>query len=238
MAHVSLLERPVMTAHEAARQLRMPAVSLLRWLEGHTGTATHYDAVLREQPTGSLDMTWGEFVEARYLRAYRTQKGVPLQRLRPFIAQLRQEFGVPYPLAHFRPFVDPNRGLLVRLAEQVNLPPELWPLQELRNGQLVITSAVGEYLSRVEFADDPAAVSEQSDENRVVVRIRPRGKRSPLVMDPLVASGAATIRGTRTEALAERAAAGEGADEIAAEFDLTVAEVQAALSWEWDKSAV
>lgn len=36
MCVVQVLSQPVMTATEAARQLRMPARTLVNWLEGHT----------------------------------------------------------------------------------------------------------------------------------------------------------------------------------------------------------
>jgi hypothetical protein len=59
-----------MTSQEAARQLGIPATTLIRGLEGdHRGGAC-YPPVLREEPTGQADMSWGEVVEARYLRAY------------------------------------------------------------------------------------------------------------------------------------------------------------------------
>jgi hypothetical protein len=37
---------------------------------------------------------------------------VSLQRLRPFIAQCRERFGLRYPLAHLRPFTEGRRRLL------------------------------------------------------------------------------------------------------------------------------
>ena len=89
MDSVVLLDRRVMTAQEAARQLAIPATTLIRWLEGEHRAGRSYPPVLREQPTGQPDMTWGEVVEARYLRAYRA-KNVPMQRLRPFIAGMRR----------------------------------------------------------------------------------------------------------------------------------------------------
>ena len=49
-------------------------------------------------------VTWGEFVELGYLREYQ-RKGVPLQRLRPVIDELRREFTTPYPLATARPYI-------------------------------------------------------------------------------------------------------------------------------------
>ncbi|MGH7511049.1 MAG: hypothetical protein ACREMZ_16520 [Gemmatimonadales bacterium] len=67
--------------------------------------------MLRSEPSPRGDVTWGEMVEADYLRAYRS-KGVSLQRLRPFIAECRERFGLRYPLALLRPFTDGRRLLL------------------------------------------------------------------------------------------------------------------------------
>ena len=58
--------------------------------------------MIRDVPTGDDIVTWGEFVELGYLREYR-RWGVPLQRLRPMIEELRREFATPYPLATARP---------------------------------------------------------------------------------------------------------------------------------------
>jgi uncharacterized protein (DUF433 family) len=223
---VELLDRRVMTAHEAARQLRIPATTLIRWLEGEQRGGTWYPPVLREEPTGQPEITWGEVVEARYLRAYRA-KNVPMQRLRPFIADMRQQFGVPYPLAHFRPFASGQR-LLLEVQDQLQLPESLRMIYEVNTGQLILDPRVVGFLDRVEFADTPG---------QEAVRIRPAGKDSPVVIDPGISSGASTVRGTRTEILAEQASAGAAVDEIAEDFRLPVDVVKAALSYEWSAPA-
>ena len=215
-----------MTAQEAARQLAIPATTLIRWLEGENRAGTSYPPVLREQPTGQPDMTWGEVVEARYLRAYRA-KNVPMQRLRPFIAGMRQEFGVPYPLAHFRPFTS-GRRLLLEVQEQLHLPEALRMIYEVSPGQLILDPRVVGFLERVDFSDS----GEQE-----ALRIRPAGKDSPVVIDPLISSGASTVRGIRTEILAEQANAGAPVDEIAEDFSLPLDMVKAALSYEWSADA-
>lgn len=122
------------------------------WLEGGEPQGFRYEPVLRAEPTGSNQVTWGEMVAARYLRAYRER--VPMQRLRPFIAALRSEFGALYPLAHFRPYVDENRSLVLRLQEEAGLRDDLWLVFQLRAGHLRINPAVvNEFLDRVEFAE-------------------------------------------------------------------------------------
>ena len=221
MSPLHLLDRPVMTAPEAARQLGIPATTLMRWLDGAQGGGRWYAPVLREEPTGSAEMTWGEIVEARYLRAYRA-KSVPMQRLRPFISDMRQQFGIPYPLAHFKPFAS-GRRLLLEAQEQAHLPDNMRMVYEVSTGQLILDPRVTGVLDRVEFADG---------ENEAL-RIRPAGKDSPVVIDPLIASGASTVRGTRTEVLAEQASAGSPVEEIAADFGMPVELVKYALSYEW-----
>ena len=65
------------------------------------------------------------------------------------------------------------------------------------------------------------------------IALRPAGRKSPVIMRPTLASGAATVRGTRTEILAEAADTGMTVEEIAEDFLLTPDEVRAALSYEW-----
>lgn len=226
MDSVVLLDRRVMTAQEAARQLAIPATTLIRWLEGEHRAGTWYPPVLREEPSGDPAMTWGEMVEARYLRAYRA-RNVPMQRLRPFIAGMRQEFGVPYPLAHFKPFAS-GRRLLLEVQEQLHVPEALRMVHEVSTGQLILDRRVAGFLERVDFSE----TGEQE-----ALRIRPAGKDSPVVIDPLISSGASTVRGIRTEILAEQASAGTPVDEIAEDFGLPLDVVKSALSYEWSADA-
>lgn len=58
-----------------------------------------------------------------------------------------------------------------------------------------------------------------------------------VVVDPEKAFGAPTVRGIRTEALAEPVDAGEPAEVVAEDFSLDVAEVKAALAYEWSHAA-
>lgn len=223
---VKLLDRRVMTAREAARQLRIPETTLIHWLEGERRRGAWYPPVLREAPTGSAEVTWGEMVEARYLREYRS-RNVSMQRLRPFIADMRQRFGLPYPLAHLKPFTS-GRRLLLEAQDEQHLPRGLRMIYEVSTGQLILDSRVIGFLERVDFSDE---------EDQAAERIRPAGKDSPVVIDPRIASGASTVRGTRTEILAEQANAGASVDEIAEDFRLPLQLVKSALSYEWSAPA-
>jgi uncharacterized protein (DUF433 family) len=223
---VSLLDRPVMTVGEAARQLRIPVTTLERWIEGGRRKDVWYSPVLREKPTGTLQMTWGEIVEARYLRAYR-DRSVSLQTLRDYIEALRETLGTPYPLAHSKPFIGSGRRLVLQAQEQAGLPRSLWTVYEATTGQLILGAPAENFFDRVDFSDKTGEAE----------ALRPATKMSPVTMRPNLSSGAATVGGTRTEILAEASSTGMTVDEIAEDFRLTSAEVRAALSYEWDQAA-
>jgi uncharacterized protein (DUF433 family) len=227
VGELTVLGRRVLSVREAARQLRMPPTTLIHWLEGGERQGRRYDPVLRVEPTGSRDMTWGEMVEARYLRAYR-QKSVPMQQLRPFISRLRDEFGVPYPLAHFRPFIGDGRRLLLEVQESVKLPGTLSAVYEVKSGQIILDPRAAEFLDRVEFAEDG---------DRSAERIYPAGRESPVVMDPRISSASPAVHGIRTEILAELADADVPVEDIAADFGLPLSVVKAAVAYEWSYAA-
>lgn len=82
-------------------------------------------------------------------------RNVTLQRMRPAIVKLRDEFG-RYPLAHSRPFLDVDGRELVRVVqEDVGLERQL-QLVVVRDGQLLLTPAAERFRSAVEY-DGPVA---------------------------------------------------------------------------------
>lgn len=222
-----VLERELYPTREAARLLRVPESTLRWWLEGRTARGKLYPPVLREEPTGSGLVTWGEFVEAGYLREYR-RRDVPLGELRRFIDNLRDELGIAYPLAHFRPFISGNRRLVLELQRKAQVPAEFGLVLEVTTGQLLLGRAAESFIERVEFSPEG---------NQQAIRIFPAGKDSPVIIDPERAFGAPSIKGIRTDALAELIDAGEPPEEVARDFGLTVDTVKAAVAFEWSLSA-
>lgn len=198
--------------------LRLPTNTLRRWLEGTEVVGKPYPPVIRPESTGSDAVTWGEFVEAGLLRGYREKK-VSMQRMRPFIERMRKEFGVPYPLAHFKPLVT-NKQLVYELQIESDLPPALFLVQETAD-QMVWAEPIRKFLETVEFAP----------ELDVPIRIFPLGKQQPVVIDPDVSYGIPQIRGIRTELIAESVRAG-GLDEAVASWGIGPGEVDAAVTWE------
>jgi hypothetical protein len=186
---LSLLERPLSEEVLASSVLDVPRSTLHWWLEGGERRGKVYPPVLRVEPTGSNEVTWGELVEARYLRAYRKDFGVKLGSLRAFIDLLRESVGVPYPLARARPWVGPDRRLLIQAQRDAELHPVLSPCYEPSSGQVLLTPPAQSFLERVEVDQEGTGV---------VVRLHPAGKESPVVIDPEVRFGSPSVAGIPT----------------------------------------
>ena len=220
---LTVLDRPLYDELLAASVLDVPCSTLHWWLEGGERRGRVYPPVLRLEPTGSTEVTWGELVEARYLRAYRRELGVRLQSLRSFIAYLRESLDVPYPLAHARPWVGPDRRLLIEAQRDAELEPDLWCCYEPPTGQVLLTPPAESFLERVEF---------DQEGNGIVVRLHPAGRQSPVVIDPEIRFGSPSVAGVPTETLDEMVHAGDSIESVATGYDLSLDEVVAALDFE------
>lgn len=221
---LTILDRPLYSTGEAADLLGVPPTTLKRWLHGYTHRGVDHPPVIRMQTASNDEVTWGEFVEAGYLREYR-QRNVRLQELRPFIDGLRDRFGIPYPLAHFKPFVAANRHLVLDLQEELGLDRRLFAVMPSRRNQgqqLVLSGPASAFLDKVEF--DP-----QTD---IATAIRPLGPTGLVEIRPDLSFGIPTVNGIRTEILHEAFLAGESVDAIARAWELDVVFVEAAMRWE------
>lgn len=216
----TVLEREMYTEAGAARLLRVPPATLHYWLEGGERRGKTYQPIIREAPTGSRRVTWAEFIEAGLLREYRRDHSVPMQELRAFINILRDRLGVPYPLAHARPYSS-GRELLWQAQQDTNLAPDFALVAEVRNQYLLLPAAAA-FVQRVTWEDDVAA------------RWRPDAyPDSPVVIDPGIDYGSPTVHGVKTETLAELVESGEDEEYLADMYGLSVADVRSALAYEW-----
>lgn len=225
MSEVAILERSVYGVAEAAELLSLRPERVRAWLDGYTRKQTSYPPVIRESRTGSDVVTWGEYVELGYLREYRNHN-VSLQRLRVVIDKLRDELQTPYPLATARPFVH-DRDLVWQVQEDANLPRTLAIV--VRTEQVIgLGDVASRFLRKVEF---------EEPEQGNIVRMRPAGRTSPVVMDPMMRFGRPTVGGASTERLWELYDAGEPPEWIARAYSLTIEEVNAALAYEEQRLA-
>ena len=218
-AQVSVLDRPVYGLSDAASLLGLNWSRARAWLDGYERKSVRYPPVVRPCSTGETVVSWGEFVELGYLREYR-RKGVPLQRLRPVIEALREEFQTPYPLATAKPYVG-DRELVMKLQEDNDLPQQIAIV--VRSGQTVMLAREAErFFKKVAF--DP---SDDGD----VCRLHPAGRTTPVVIDPLVRFGRPSVESVAVERLWELHDAGESVDEIAEAYEMGRHLVEAAVTY-------
>lgn len=218
MTQPTVLDREMFAEAEAARLLRVPQGTLHYWLEGGTRRNKEYSPIIRVESTNSRVVTWAEFVEAGLLRSYR-QHRVPMAELRTFIDELRNALGVPYPLAHQRPYVS-GRTLVLEAQTQAGLAGEFC-LVATANDQLVLTSPAREFVERVTWEGDTAAGWRPHDDPH-----------SPVLMSPDVRFGQPQVGGISTDIIWEHDQGGEDIYEIAEAFDLTPEDVRWALAYE------
>ncbi|WP_307874937.1 DUF433 domain-containing protein [Frankia nepalensis] len=222
---VTVLDRELYSMGEAAHLLSVKPARLRAWVDGYTRGQTHYEPVIRSERTGSELLTWGEFVEAGYLREYRVH-GVSLQKMRVVVQRLRERFGVPYPLAHARPYVF-QRDIVLEVQEELGLDSGLVMVRRVRDGQLVLAQKAQDFFGKVEFA--AGAGTADDDE---AVRLRPDSSAPQVVLDPLRGLGSPVVRNTRTANLYELWSAGESIAEIAEAYELPNGDVEAAVRYE------
>jgi uncharacterized protein (DUF433 family) len=214
------LNQEMFAEAEAARLLQVAQGTLHYWLEGGTRGRREYLPIIRPSATGSRLVTWGEFIEAGFLRQYRRTHQVPMAELRGFIERLRDEYGVLHPLASSKPFVGPGRRLLLEVQEAAGLPGDFW-LVAIAGGQPTLTPPSDTYFEHVEWVDELAAGWSPAADPRSPVRMRPNER-----------FGLPAIGGVKTEVVWEHLEAEEGFDEVADQFDLTMDEVRWAHAFE------
>lgn len=159
------------------------------WLDEYERSDVRYPPVIREEPTGEDLVTWGEFVELGYLRECR-RKGVPLQRLRPVIEELRRKFETPHPLATAQPYVYGKERVL-EVQERHDLPRPIAIV--VRSGQQVLPADAAKRSSGRSSSTRPA------EERSIGCGLLARP--SPVVIDPLVRFGRPSVFRMSTERL-------------------------------------
>lgn len=68
---IDLLARPLYGMTQVDRLLALRRGTARRWIDGYERLVRSYPPVVREESTGDEMVTWGEFVETRFLAEYR-----------------------------------------------------------------------------------------------------------------------------------------------------------------------
>ena len=222
MTVVALLDRPTYLYAEVDRLVGLRAGTARRWINGYDRAGKHYDPILRSSTNVTEWVTWGEFVEARMLAEFR-DASVPTARLRAAVGRLRDIFRVEYPLAHLRPYLAAERGDLAIDAQ--GLAHDDDGLMVIRTGQLLLDS------SRAVI--ETATLASDAKGEKYAIELQSDVEYSGIKLNPDRLSGQPTFEGRRVavETIAGMVAAGDARDDLAADYGLSLAQVDAAVGY-------
>jgi hypothetical protein len=215
-----LLARPVYGMSQVDSVLRLHPGTARRWIDGYERNGKTYPPIVRLQHTGDELVTWGEFTETRLLSEFRDAE-IPIQRMRPAVEVLREQFDQLYPLAHALPYLEERgRELVHRVQERVGLDKHL-QLVVVRSGQLVLTTQTDQFVRSVDFGSEG-----------FVERMHPLPDLEHVWLDPLRQFGEPTVRAVPTAVIGEQARAGDHPRLISQLYELSEDEVWQAIRYE------
>jgi uncharacterized protein (DUF433 family) len=219
MPVTSMLDREVYLYAEVDRLIGLSAGTARRWINGYERSGKVYEPILRVAPRDTEWATWGEFVETRILAEYRDEN-IPTARLRGAIDGLRRLYGIDYPLAHLRPYLAVHERDLTISGEEVGLSEDELVV---RTGQHLLGGASWNLIVQASLAQDETG-------EKIVTELRPDLEFPDIVISPDRYSGQPTFVGRRVSVatIAGMAKAGERPEDLAADYGLSLEQVQAA----------
>ncbi|WP_018180754.1 DUF433 domain-containing protein [Jongsikchunia kroppenstedtii] len=220
---ISLLDREVYLYAEVDRLIGLASGTARRWINGYTRGGRSYDPILREDARNTDWVTWGEFVETRILAEYRDQR-VSTVRLRGAVEALRQQFSVRYPLAHLQPYLAADAGELTIDASHLGDSANDTRIV-VRTGQMLLSRQSFSIIEHAELAVENSA--------KVVSQLPMDLSFPEIVINPGISSGQPTFQGRRVTAatIAGMVAAGEDRADLATDYQLTLAQIDAAVRY-------
>lgn len=232
---MQVIDDPLLTAPryriaDAARIVGRPGSTIRRWVPELDDALQSTRVQVSERKNGThARYSFLQVAEAVAVSAMRL-KNVPLPQIRQSREYVQGQFGIMHPFAIVRAeerdgktvyrlvgCLDDDRasaatnGLQARTAPDFTLPE------------------IGD------LADDLFDLKPLPESNLgIAMRIYPRGKDSPLVVDPKVRGGRVTIRGTTltTDIVKGRVLSGDPLDLIADDFQITRDDIDAAVAFE------
>jgi uncharacterized protein (DUF433 family) len=208
---------------EAARYVKLPAATLRSWVAGREYPRAkgvgHFRPLIHPPRKQPPVLSFWNLVEAHVLRSLRTEHGVSLKELRQALDYAERTLQVKRLLLRKELRTDAGKVFLDRYGELIELSA---------SGQIAMRMLFEEHLKRVEW-----------DEWKFPVRLYPfisADTPAPrtIAIDPKIAFGRPVIAraGISTAAIAGRIDAKEPASELAADYDLTVEEIEQAVLYE------
>lgn len=209
---------------EAARYLRLPAATLRSWAWGReyetTRGARHFPAIIKPASRKPPLLSFWNLIEAHVLRSLRLNHAVSVQAVRKALEFAQKELNVD------RLLLSPE---LRSSAGELFLDHYGELIQVSASGQIAMRQVMLQHLDRVEW-----------DEWKFPVRLFPfqaslePGSSRFIAIDPAIAFGRPILveRGIATEIIVDRIDAGESVADVAADYDLSAADVEQAILYE------
>jgi uncharacterized protein (DUF433 family) len=174
------------------------------------------EASLLAQREKRAALSYMQLIEVAVVAAFR-KAGVSLKRIRAAREYAARTLKSEYPFVQYS-FKEEGKHLWLD-SGQIDVKPGT-VLSADQGGQLAWESVIGR-LREFEYEKDG-----------IVLRWHVAGPSSPIIIDPRVAFGAPTVKGTPTWVIKGRWNAGESDSDIAADFGIKKEEVREALKFE------
>lgn len=223
-ADIDPRSQPAYSLSEAAHHLRLNPGTLRSWVVGRPYSTARgprtFAPMIRPASKQPLLLSFCDLVESHVLRALRQDHQVKVDALRKALRYAEDTLRIDKLLLREDLLAAPGWLFLERYGELLELSA---------SGQVAMRKVFEQHLHRVEW-----------DTYRLPIRFYPFVSGDggtdvrPIAIDPNVAFGRPVVlrAGISTLAIAERLDAGESVAEVAADYDLTPAEVEHAAVYE------
>lgn len=220
---ISARDRAAYRIAEVARYVRVPLGTLRTWVSGRSyptrGGIQRFEPLIRP-PSGQVTLqSFSNLVEAHVLKALRTDHGIEIAKVRTAIGYAERSLKIDRLLLRKELLAAGGELFLEHYGSLVSLS---------RSGQLAMKKGLEAYLRRVQW-----------DKAGLPVRLHPFVRLEGdcpqvIAIDPQLAFGRPVLasRSISTATIVERIDAGELPQEIADDYDLSVAEVEEAVVYE------
>ncbi|MEC4807249.1 MAG: DUF433 domain-containing protein [Jaaginema sp. PMC 1079.18] len=215
---------PNYSVGDAARYLNIPTTTIRSWTVGYRYSVTDgkklFHPLIELKQKTPPRLTFTNLIEVHVLRAIRQNHQVDLQKIRIALDYLHEQMNIPHPLAHQEFQTDGIDLFIERYGSLINASQQ---------GQTVLKDLLKTHLERIEPDDSGLAI-------QLYPFTRPREEDSPrvVVIDPRVAFGRLVIAGTGipTDIIAERFYAGDSPQQIAADYECDIDQINEAIRCE------
>jgi len=220
----SYRDAPAYTVAEAGHYLKLPRATLRSWVLGRAYPTAdgpgRSSPLIRPATARPTLLSFSNLIEAHVLRSLRTEHGVSVKLLRRALDYAQAKMGIDRLLLRQELRAEGGKIFLDRYGELIELSA---------SGQLAMRRLLEEHLKRIDW-----------DESRFPVRLYPfvsavtPSQERPIAIDPRISFGRPVVlsRSISTATIAERIDAGETVDDLAADYNLAVAEIEQAALYE------